>query len=125
MDIRPIRTEAEYDVALKAVERFFDREPEFGTSEADEFDLLSLVIADYESKHWAIEPPDPIEAIKFHMEQRGFDQADLARLLGDNRASEILNRRRRLTMDMVWKLFQEWKIPAESLVRPYDLSMAG
>jgi HTH-type transcriptional regulator/antitoxin HigA len=125
VNIRPIRTEAEYDAALKAIERFFDDEPALGTPEADEFDLLALVIADYESKHWPIDPPDPIDAIKFHMEQRGLTQSDLARLVGRSRASELLHKRRPLTMENVRKIYAEWKIPPESLIRPYDLAAAG
>lgn len=120
--IRPIRNEAGYDAALKEIERYFEREPEPGTPEADRFDLLALVIEDYEDKHWPIEAPDPVEAIKFKMEQKGFARADLARLIGSrSRASEILNRRRRLTADVIWKLSRKWGIPAESLIKPYKL----
>ncbi|MGH6976677.1 MAG: helix-turn-helix domain-containing protein, partial [Stellaceae bacterium] len=115
-EIRPIRNEAGYDSALKEIERYFEREPERGTPEADRFDLLALVIEDYEDKHWPIETPDPVESIKFRMEQKGFERADLAGLIGSrSRASEILNRRRRLTIDVIWKLSRKWGIPAESL----------
>lgn len=120
--IRPIRNEAGYDAALKEIERYFEREPEPGTPEADRFDLLALVIEDYEDKRWPIETPDPVEAIKLKMEQKGFARADLAELIGSrSRASEILNRRRRLTADVIWKLNRKWGIPAESLIRPYKL----
>ena len=119
MDIRPLRSEADYDVALKEIERYFETEPESGTPEADSFDLLALVIADYEAKHWPIDPPDPIEAIKHRMAQKGYSQKDLAALLGSrSRASEILSRKRPLTMEMAWKLNREWGIPAESLIQP-------
>ena len=117
--IRPLRTEAEYEAAVDEVERYFESEPKRGSAEADRFDLLALVIEDYEKKRWPIEPPDPVEAIRFRMETGGYSQADLGRLLGSRqRASDILKRRRPLTLSMVWKLSRKWEIPAEALVRP-------
>jgi HTH-type transcriptional regulator / antitoxin HigA len=117
--IRPIHSEAEYDAALAEIERYFDKAPKPGTTEADRFDLLALVIEDYEKKHWPIEPPNPVDAIRYRMETGGYTQADLGRLLGSRqRASDVLTRRRRLTMQMVWKLHREWGIPAEALIRP-------
>ena len=90
-----------------------------GTPAADHFDLLALVIEDYERKHWSIDPPDPVEAIRYRMETGGLSQADLGRLLGSRqRSSDILSRRRRLTMQMAWKLHHEWDIPAEALLKP-------
>lgn len=122
MDIRPLRSEADYDAALEEISRYFENVPEPGTPEADRFDLLALVIADYETKHWPIDPPDPIEAIKHRMEQAGYGQRDLADLLGSrSRASELLSRKRPLTMEMAWRLNQKWGIPAESLIRPYEV----
>lgn len=97
--IRPLRTTADYEAALDEIERYFDREPKPGTAEADRFDLLALVIEDYERKHWPIDPPDPIEAIRYRMAIGGFSQADLGRSIGSRqRASDILARKRRLTM---------------------------
>ena len=123
MDIRPLHCEADYNDALKEIERYFDCEPSPGTEEADRFDLLALVIADYEAKHWPIESPDPIEAIRARMVQSGYGQKDLADLFGSrSRASEILARKRPLTMEMAWKLNREWGIPAECLIRPYRAS---
>ena len=123
MEIRPLRSEADYDAALKEIEQYFLQEPALGSEAADHFDLLALVIADYEAKHWPIEPPDPIEAIKYRMEQGGYRQHDLEVLLGSrSRASEILARKRPLTLDMARKLNQEWGIPAESLIQPYNLA---
>jgi HTH-type transcriptional regulator / antitoxin HigA len=117
--IRPLRTEADYAAALAEIERYFDKEPKPGTHEADRFDLLALVLEDYESKHWPIEPPDPIDAIRYRMELSGYTQADLGRLIGSRqRASDILSRKRRLTMKMAWKLHRDWDIPAEALIRP-------
>jgi HTH-type transcriptional regulator/antitoxin HigA len=117
--IRPLRSEADYDEALAEIEQYFDKAPKQGTSEADRFDLLALVIEDYEKKHWPIDPPNPVDAIRYRMETGGYTQADLGQLLGSRqRASEILTRKRRLTMQMAWKLHREWGIPAEALIRP-------
>ena len=80
--IRPLRSEADYDAALAEIERYFDKPPKRGTPAADRFDLLALVIEDYERKHWPIEAPSPIAAIKYVMELRGYSQADLAKVLG-------------------------------------------
>lgn len=117
--VRPLRSEADHDAALKEIERYFESEPEPGTPEADHFDLLALVIEDYERKRWPIEPPDAIDAIRYRMETGGYTQADLGRLIGSRqRASDILTRKRRLTMRMAWRLFREWGIPAEALITP-------
>jgi HTH-type transcriptional regulator/antitoxin HigA len=117
--IRPVRSEAEYDAAIKEVERYFENEPKPGTAEADRFDLLTLIIEDYERKRWSIEPPDTIEAIRYRMETGGYTQADLGRLLGSRqRASDILAGKRPLTMRMAWRLHREWGIPAEALIAP-------
>ncbi len=125
MDIRPLHSEADYDAALQAIEHYFDHEPSPGTDEADRFDLLALVIADYEAKHWPIDAPDAIEAIKARMQQTGYGQKDLATLFGSrSRASEVLARKRPLTIEMAWKLNREWGIPAECLIRPYQANVA-
>ena len=117
--IRPIRNEAEYEIALEQIAAYFDSEPKPGTAAADRFDLLALVIEDYEKKRWPIEPPDPVDAIRWRMETGGLSQADFGRLIGSRqRASDILSRKRRLTMRMAWKLHREWDIPAEALIRP-------
>jgi HTH-type transcriptional regulator/antitoxin HigA len=117
--IRPLRSEADYDAALDEIEVYFEKSPARGSLEADRFDLLALVIEDYERKHWPIEPPDPVDAIRYRMETGGYSQSDLGRLLGSRqRASDILARKRRLTMQMAWRLHQDWDIPAEALLRP-------
>jgi HTH-type transcriptional regulator / antitoxin HigA len=117
--IRPLRTDSEYETALAEIEEYFDKEPALGTPQADRFDLLALVIGEYENKRWPIEPPDPVEAIRYRMELGGYTQADLGRLIGSRqRASDILSRKRRLTMNMAWKLYRDWGIPAEALIRP-------
>ena len=117
--IRPLRSEDDYDAALKEIERYFEDEPKLGTQEADRFDLLALIIEDYERKRWPIDPPDTIDAIRYRMETGGYTQADLGRLLGSRqRASDILTRKRALTMRMAWRLHREWGIPAEALIAP-------
>jgi HTH-type transcriptional regulator/antitoxin HigA len=117
--IRPLHNEAEYEAAVDEIEDYFEREPKHGTPEADRFDLLALVIEDYEKKRWPIDPPDAVDAIRFGMEVGGRTQADLGRLLGSRqRASDILSRKRPLTMQMAWKLHREWGIPADVLIRP-------
>jgi HTH-type transcriptional regulator/antitoxin HigA len=82
MNVRPIKTEADYDWALKEIARYFDVQPKPGTAEGDRFDVLATLIEAYEEKRWPIDPPDPVDAIRFRMEQAGFGQADLATLLG-------------------------------------------
>lgn len=122
MEIRPIRSEADYDAALREIREYFEREPEPGSPEADRFDVLAALIETYERRHWPIDPPDAAAAIRYCMEQRGFTQSDLAALLGSrSRASEILNRKRALTLEMVRRLHRNWGIPAESLLRTGDL----
>jgi HTH-type transcriptional regulator / antitoxin HigA len=109
MDIHPIRTEADYNAALKEIELYFDREPEPGSPEADRFDVLAALVAAYEREHWPVDPPDPVEAIRYCMERQGYTQTDLATLIGSrSRASEILSRKRSLTLEMVRKLHREW-----------------
>src|SRR5882672_10725264 len=120
---RPIRTATEYQAALAEIEGYFKDEPNEGTAEADRFDLLALLIEAYEEQHHPIGPPHPIEMIRHRMRTAGYTQADLAALLGSRaRASEVLAKKRRLTLPMIWKLSREWKIPAEALVQPYRLS---
>ena len=120
---RPIRTEAEYKAALAEIERFFDREPAKGTAEADRFNLLALLIEAYEERRHPIGPPYPIEMLRHRMRIHGYTQRDLAALLGSRaRASEVLARRRRLTLPMIWKLSRAWKIPAEALIGPYRMA---
>jgi len=117
MDIRPIHTEAEYDAALAEVEWYFEHEPSPGTPEGDRFEVLLALIGAYEERHWSIAPPDAVSAIHEVMAMHNYTQADLAQLLGSrSRASEILNRRRGLTMEQARLLHRAWRIPAESLI---------
>lgn len=125
MDIKPIRTEADYDWAMAEVSQYFEREPAKDSPEADRFDVLSALIEAYEARNWPIEAPDPVDAIKYRMEIGDFRTQDLADVLGSrSRASEILNRRRALTLDMARRLHEAWGIPAEVLIRPYPLRVA-
>ena len=118
MDIRAVKDEASHAWALVEIERYFEREPEPGTPEAGRFDVLATLIEVYEARHHPIPPAPPIDVIRFVMEQRGFRQGDLARLLGSrSRASEILSGGRRLTVEMIDRLSRRWSIPADLLVR--------
>lgn len=121
-NIRPIRNEKDYEWALAEVARYFDKEPARGTPDGDRFEVLLGLIDAYETRHWSIEAPDPVDTIKAHMAQSGRSQADLSALIGSRpRATEILKRRRPLTMSMIRKLSSDWQIPAEVLIRPYPL----
>lgn len=123
MDIRPIRNESDYDWALMEIAHYFEREPAPGTADAARFDVLASLIEAYEAKHWAIEAPDAVEAIQSVMAQLSLKQADLARLIGSkSRASEIMNRKRGLTMEQAYRLFREWHIPAAVLLKPYHIN---
>ena len=124
-NIRPIRTEDDYEWALAEVEAYFDNEPVRGTPEADRFDVLSELIAAYEAKHWPIDDLDPVEAIAYAMELKGWKQVDLAKVVGSRpRASEIMNRKRPLTLGMIQKINSELGIPADVLVKPYHVEAA-
>lgn len=118
MEIRPIRTEADHRNAVAAIEALWNAEP--GTPEADTLDVLATLVDAYETEQFPIEALDPVEAIKAHMDIGGYDQSDLAELLGSkSRASEILNRRRALTVEQIHRISDAWKIPAGLLVQPY------
>lgn len=114
--IKAIRTEADYDWALAEIDRLMDAEP--GTQEGDRLDVLVTLVEAYEVQHWRIDPPDPIEAIKLRMQQRGLTRQDLEKVLGSkSRVSEILSRKRPLTLEMIRRLHTLWGIPAESLIQ--------
>jgi HTH-type transcriptional regulator/antitoxin HigA len=121
MNIRPIKTKTDYQNALKRLDVIFDSKP--GTKEGDELEILSLLIDHYEREHYPIDAPDPIEAIKFRMDQMGYKQKDLEDALGyKSRISEILNRKRKLTVDMIRKLHSVLNIPLDSLIKEYKLT---
>lgn len=115
MNIRPIKTESDYTLALNKIEVLWGARKD--TPEGDELDLLVTLVEAYEMKHFPIAPPDPIEAIKFRMEQLGMTSADMVQYLGSqSRVSEILNRKRNLTLGMIKSLYKGLKIPAEILL---------
>lgn len=118
MYIKAIKTEQDYNKALKRLEQIF--QTEIDTLEGDEAEVLSILIEKYEDEHYPIGMPDPIEAIKFRMEQMGMNQKDLAEVVGfTSRVSEILNRKRKLTLNMIRKLSTTLHIPTEVLVQEY------
>ncbi len=124
MEIKPIKTDADYEAALEEIERLFDSKP--GTAEADRLEVIATLVEAYETKHHALPLPDPIEAILYHMESRGLSRRDLEPYIGTRaRVSEILNRRRPLTMEMVRNLHEGLGIPAEVLIQPYDVKNAA
>ncbi len=120
MNIKPIKTEADYQLALSRLEVIFDAP--IGTPESDEADVLVLLIDDYEKKHYPIEAPDPIEAIKIRMEELQLKQIDLVdEMGGKSRVSEVLNRKRKLTVEMIRRLTARLNLSPEALIRDYQL----
>lgn len=118
MEIKPIKNENDYNQALDRLETIFDSKP--GTPESDELEILGILIDQYEKEHFPIELPDPIEAIKFRMEQMGYNQNDLAAIVGlKSRASEILNRKRKLSLEMIRQLHERLNIPTDVLIQAY------
>ncbi|MEH2513588.1 HTH-type transcriptional regulator/antitoxin HigA [Nitrobacteraceae bacterium AZCC 1564] len=121
MDVRPLHTNEDYEWALGEIARYFDNQPAPGSDEGDRFEVLSTLIKAYEDTHIRMPYADPIDVLHFAIESMGKTQADLANIIGRNRASEILNRVRPLTLDMIRSISKEWNIPVESLTAPYEL----
>jgi HTH-type transcriptional regulator/antitoxin HigA len=120
MNIKPIKSEADYRDALKRLEKIFDAA--VGTPESDEADVLGLMVDEYEKKHYHIDAPDPIEAIKIRMEEMQLKQVDLINEIGcKSRVSEILNRKRKLTVDMIRKLTKKLSLSPGLLISDYHL----
>jgi HTH-type transcriptional regulator/antitoxin HigA len=120
MNIKPIKSESDYREALQRLEVIFDAA--VGTLESDEADLLGLMVDEYEKKHYQIEAPDPIEAIKIRMEEMQLKQVDLVNEIGGkSRVSEILNRKRKLTVEMIRKLTKKLSLSPELLINDYQL----
>ncbi|WP_323718447.1 helix-turn-helix domain-containing protein [Paracoccus aminovorans] len=116
-ELKPIRTEADYDAALAEVERLWGAKS--GTPQGDRLDVLATLIEVYEEKHHPMDPPDPIEAIRFRMEQQGLTRRDLEPMIGPrNRVADVLNRKRGLSIDMIRQLHDHLGISAEVLIRP-------
>ena len=118
MEIKPIKTEQDYNQALERLEVIFDAKK--GTKEGDELEVLGILIEKYEDNYFPIDLPDPIEAIKFRMEQMIYSQNDLAEVIGlKSRTSEILNKKRKLSLEMIRNLYTIMKIPTEVLIQSY------
>ncbi|AOW10729.1 helix-turn-helix domain-containing protein [Flavobacterium gilvum] len=118
MEIKPIKTEKDYNQALERLEIIFDAKK--GSPEGDELEVLGILIDQYENDHFPIGLPDPIEAIKFRMEQMGYNQTDLANIVGlKSRASEILNKKRKLSLEMIRQLHDRLNIPTDVLIQTY------
>ena len=122
--LNPIRTEADHEAALSEVERLWGAKS--GTAEGDRLDILATLIDAYETEHYPMDPPDPIEAIKFRMEQQGLTRKDLEPIIGTRtRVAEVLNRKRGLSIDMIRRLHERLGISAEVLIRPSQLDRAA
>lgn len=126
MEIKPIHNEADHKAALHRLSSYFDNEPEPGTPDGDHFEVLLTLVEAYETVHFPIDLPDPVEAIRFRMEQSGLTAKDLVPAIGQvNRVYEILNGKRQLTLAMIWKLHRLFGIPTDCLVRPPRQSAAA
>jgi HTH-type transcriptional regulator/antitoxin HigA len=118
MKIKPIKTKKDYEQALVRLEKIFDAKK--GTQKGDELEILGMLIDNYEMEKFPIGFPDPVEAIKFRMEQLGYNQTDLANVVGlKSRASEILNRKRKLSLEMIRQIHEGLNIPTEVLIQAY------
>jgi HTH-type transcriptional regulator / antitoxin HigA len=118
MEIKPIRNEKDHAAALREIERLWGAAPD--TEDGDKLDILATLVEKYEDRRWSnADDSDPIDLLHYAIEELGHSQAELAELLGSrSRASELLNRRRPLTVEMIYKISEAWKIPADLLVRP-------
>lgn len=121
MEIRPIKTETDYEAVMAEIESLFDAPPD--TSEADRLDVLTTLAEAFEEQHYPIPPPHPVEALLYYMECRGLSRRDMELYIGSRaRIGEILNRRRALTIDMIRRLHEGLGIPTEVLIQPYSLA---
>jgi HTH-type transcriptional regulator/antitoxin HigA len=122
VDIKPIRTDSDYRATLAEIETLMSAQ--LDTPEGERLDILVTLIEAYEQRHFPLDLPDPVEAIRFEMERKGLTPKDLEPMIGrSNRVYEILNRKRPLTLKMIWRLHRDLGIPAESLIRPTDESV--
>lgn len=121
MEIRPIHTEADYKAALREISALMEADPDYETPDGDRLDVLAILVQAYEAKHYPISAPDPIEAIKFRLEQGGLSIKDLEPMIGrSNRVYEVLSRKRPLTLGMIRRLHKGLGIPAEVLIAEAD-----
>ena len=118
MNIKPIKSKKDYNDAMERLEVIFDAKK--GSPEGDELEILGILVDQYENEHFPIGLPDPVEAIKFRMEQLGYNQSDLAKIVGlKSRASEILNKKRKLSLEMIRQLHERLNIPTDVLIQTY------
>src|SRR5687768_18547757 len=118
MNLKLLKTKKNYEQALERLEVIFDAKK--GSKDGDELEILGILIDQYENEHFPIDLPDPIEAIKFRMEQLGYTQTDLAKVVGlKSRASEILSKKRKLSLDMIRQLHEKLNIPTDVLIQAY------
>lgn len=115
MSIKPIKTKKDYEMALKRVEKLWGAKP--NTKQGDELEILSVLIEQYETNNFLVAAPDPVEAIKFRMEQMGMENKDLAKIIGANRASEVLKKKRTLSINLIRTLRTALNIPVDSLIK--------
>jgi antitoxin component HigA of HigAB toxin-antitoxin module len=118
-DVRPIRNHEDHRAALKTIEALWDAKP--GSQEFDHLDVLTTLVEAYEAKRWPVDDLDPVEAIEAVMEAEGHSRAELAALIGQSRATEILSRKRPLTLAMIRSISEAWRVPAATLVKAYRL----
>jgi HTH-type transcriptional regulator/antitoxin HigA len=124
MEIRPVKTKTDYETALEEIEQLFQAEP--GTPDGDRLEVLTTLVEAYEDQHYNLPLPDPIDAILYHMESRGLSRRDLEPYIGSRaRVSEVLNRKRPLSLDMIRRLSTGLGIPAEVLIQPYECKQAA
>ena len=122
MNIRPLHTESDYEWALTEVARYFEKQPVPGSADGNRFEVLSVLIKEYEDRHVPLpQSADPVDVLLFAIESMGKSQTELASLIGRNRASEILNRERRLTLDMIRTISEAWRLPVELLTGAYEI----
>jgi HTH-type transcriptional regulator/antitoxin HigA len=122
MDVRPLHTESDYNWALAEIARYFETQPAPRSAEGNRFEVLSVLIKEYEDRHFRIpRHSDPVDVLHFAIDSMGKSQAELAALIGRNRASEILNRERRLTLDMIRTISVAWHLPIETLTGAYEI----
>src|SRR5665213_2930821 len=114
--LRPLHSDADYETALAEYEGYFDEEPRPGTEAADRFEVLGVLLAKYEESRYPLAPDDPVDALALVMEAKGKNQSDLATLIGAPRASEILRRKRALSIEHIRKIRAEWGVPADVLI---------
>ncbi|MBV8767355.1 MAG: XRE family transcriptional regulator [Hyphomicrobiales bacterium] len=122
MNVKPLHNEQDYEWALNKISRYFVSQPEPGTADGDRFEVLATLVKDYEDRHYEVAACDRIDVLRFAIESMGRSQADLGKLIGRNRASEILNRVRPLNLAMIRTISAAWRIPIELLAIPYEVT---